>query len=84
MIDSLMTLSMTRVYTVNSSCKAFAKSSAMNNSNAYSFISKYHVFIIMFIQICLNCILVMMSNHHSSLKHKSELTLIDLQSTHLS
>ncbi len=60
MIDSLMTLIMTKAYTVNLSCRAFAKSSAMNNLNAYSFISKRHVLAIMFIQIRLNCIFNML------------------------
>ncbi len=33
-IDSLTTLIMTKAYTVDSSCRAFAKSFAMNNLNA--------------------------------------------------
>ncbi len=57
MIDSLMMLIMTRVYTVNSSYKAFANACAKNNSNTCSFTLKHHVLMIMFFQICLNCIL---------------------------
>ena len=56
MINSLMMLIMIKAYTVNSSYRAFIKSSAMNNLNACSFMSKRHVLVIMFIQIRLNCI----------------------------
>ncbi len=56
MIDSSTILIMIKAYTVNSFCKAFANSSAMNNLNACSFISKHHVLMIMFIWIRLNCI----------------------------
>ena len=56
-INSSTTLIMTKAYTVDSSCKAFANAYAKNNSNACSFTLKHHVFAIMFIRICLNCIL---------------------------
>ncbi len=48
-IDSLMMLIMIKAYTVNSSCRAFTNTCAKNNSNAYSFTSKYHVLAVMFI-----------------------------------
>ena len=57
MIDSSTTLIITRAYTVNSSCRAFANACAKNNLNACSFTLKRHVLAIMFIWICLNCIL---------------------------
>ncbi len=57
MINSLMTLIMTKAYTVNSFYKAFANACVKNNSNACSFTLKHHVLAIMFIHIHLNCIL---------------------------
>ncbi len=57
MIDSSTILIMTRAYTVDSSCRAFANAYAKNNLNACSFTSKHHVLTIMSIQICSNCIL---------------------------
>ena len=48
-INFLMTLIMTRAYTVDSSCKAFANACAKNNSNACLFTLKHHVLAIMFI-----------------------------------
>ncbi len=48
---------MTKAYTINSSYKASANACAKNNSNACLFTLKHHVLAIMFIQICLNCIL---------------------------
>ncbi len=57
MINSSTTLIIMKAYTVNSFCKAFAKSFVMNNLNAWLFVLKHHVLAIMFIQIRLNCIL---------------------------
>ncbi len=60
MINSLTTLIIIKAYIVNSFYRAFAKSSAMNNLNAYSFILKCHVFTTVFIWIHLNCIFNML------------------------
>ncbi len=49
MIDSLMTLIMTRAYTVDLSCKAFANVYAKNNSKTCLFMLKHYVLAIMFI-----------------------------------
>ncbi len=57
MINSLMMLIMTKVYTVDSSCRTFANACAKNNLNACSFTSKHHILAIVFIQIHSNCIL---------------------------
>ena len=56
MIDFSTTLIMIRKYIVDSSCRAFTNACAKNNSNACLFTLKHHVFMIMFIQIHLNCI----------------------------